>query len=496
MNNRRPIYSTTSLIDVGYCCWYGNTGSNYFGGGYTPDATNIAVNPCLDTNYIPLWNSTTRSPVIDKGDPSITDHDNTTSDIGAKCAVTHKQEDYTFTQSSGGSQEIHWVCFPVIDDVYTADNEPEVFFVPLENNMDGIIDNGHEAVYNNGWLYPNFGTVDPTRGYKVTMNSTTSMDKSGFLADPDTKISLANNSTTWVGYFLEESQQPTSALADVLDNLQQIQHHDWTLTYDPLWGWLGLSSYTLNYGDMVILTTRTTGGACEFAWSDNLIPEDPKMKKATSYFACNEEPDYVPVYLNLSAYNENMPQEVGMYADGTLIGATVTDSVETQINAYVDEIEDIENAEISFELYYGQRSPVEQCGLYTVSSELTDGFVTTSKMFATKSRYYMVTLGEGGNGEPVPDLPKTVSVRNYPNPFNPETTISYALPQDGQAVIKVYNLRGQLVKTLVNDRMEAGYHDVVWAGRDENNKSVASGIYFLRMQAGGKTLTHKLMLLK
>ncbi len=95
------------------------------------------------------------------------------------------------------------------------------------------------------------------------------------------------------------------------------------------------------------------------------------------------------------------------------------------------------------------------------------------------------------------DIPApALALTNYPNPFNPETTISFALPQDEQTAIKVYNLRGQLVKTLVNDRMEAGEHEVVWSGRDDSGKNVSSGVYFLRMQTSGKTISRKLMLIK
>lgn len=72
---------------------------------------------------------------------------------------------------------------------------------------------------------------------------------------------------------------------------------------------------------------------------------------------------------------------------------------------------------------------------------------------------------------------------NYPNPFNPSTTIRFSLPATAQAALKIYNTFGQEVRTLLDRRFEAGQHQVVWDGRDEASKSVASGVYFLQMRA-------------
>ncbi len=84
----------------------------------------------------------------------------------------------------------------------------------------------------------------------------------------------------------------------------------------------------------------------------------------------------------------------------------------------------------------------------------------------------------------------------YPNPFNPETTISYQLSTPGHVNLEIYNIRGQLVKTVVNDFQESGKYDIVWNGRDSANKSVASGVYFYKMRAENCLQTRKMLLLK
>ena len=86
--------------------------------------------------------------------------------------------------------------------------------------------------------------------------------------------------------------------------------------------------------------------------------------------------------------------------------------------------------------------------------------------------------------------------QNYPNPFNPTTTITYSLPEATKMRLDIYNLKGQLVKTLVNDEVSAGLHSVVWNSKDMNNADVASGVYFYRISSPNKTQTRKMLLMK
>jgi len=85
---------------------------------------------------------------------------------------------------------------------------------------------------------------------------------------------------------------------------------------------------------------------------------------------------------------------------------------------------------------------------------------------------------------------------NYPNPFNPVTTIRYAIPQAERVTLRVYNLLGQQVATLVDARQEAGFYAIQWDGKDAQGRRAASGVYFYRMQAGKFTRTEKMLLLK
>ncbi|MBW6515052.1 MAG: T9SS type A sorting domain-containing protein [Candidatus Cloacimonetes bacterium] len=85
---------------------------------------------------------------------------------------------------------------------------------------------------------------------------------------------------------------------------------------------------------------------------------------------------------------------------------------------------------------------------------------------------------------------------NYPNPFNPETTIQFSLQEAGEVTIEIFNISGQKIRTLVNGNFESGYHNVIWNGRDDSGLNVGSGIYFYRMVSGKYVSSRKMILLK
>ncbi|UCG50801.1 MAG: T9SS type A sorting domain-containing protein [Candidatus Latescibacterota bacterium] len=86
--------------------------------------------------------------------------------------------------------------------------------------------------------------------------------------------------------------------------------------------------------------------------------------------------------------------------------------------------------------------------------------------------------------------------QNYPNPFNPETRIRFTLPENGLVTLRVYDVSGRLVKTVVAKEMPGGSHTVTWDGTNNSGESVASGVYFYRLSAGERIATRKMVLLR
>ncbi|MDP8232143.1 MAG: M6 family metalloprotease domain-containing protein [Candidatus Zophobacter franzmannii] len=104
--------------------------------------------------------------------------------------------------------------------------------------------------------------------------------------------------------------------------------------------------------------------------------------------------------------------------------------------------------------------------------------------------------GAVSNDEEVLVPTNTLLNANYPNPFNPETTISYSLSKTGNVELAIYNILGQRVTTLVNDIQTSGNHSIIWKGEDSNGASVPSGVYFYKLSEGSYTKTRKMILLK
>ena len=85
---------------------------------------------------------------------------------------------------------------------------------------------------------------------------------------------------------------------------------------------------------------------------------------------------------------------------------------------------------------------------------------------------------------------------NYPNPFNPSTTIEYKIPEASNVKLEIYNSIGELVATLINSFQNSGKYSIIWNGKDSRGNYVPSGVYFYRMSSDGLTLVKKMLLLK
>ncbi len=122
-------------------------------------------------------------------------------------------------------------------------------------------------------------------------------------------------------------------------------------------------------------------------------------------------------------------------------------------------------------------------------------------MLGLSDRDFEVALAAlTGSGGGRVTLPAAFSLtQNRPNPFNPSTAISYSVPQDGGAAgvsLKVYSIGGRLVRVLAEGPAAPGEHTVFWDGTDRHGRKVSSGVYIYRLQAAGKALTRKMVLLK
>jgi len=138
--------------------------------------------------------------------------------------------------------------------------------------------------------------------------------------------------------------------------------------------------------------------------------------------------------------------------------------------------------------------------IYTVTVSKQNYLTNSSTQITVSNTDYTITepivieraLDEADVTKPT----VTVLKVNYPNPFNPTTTIAFDLAKEGAVSIDIYNIKGQKVKTLVNDVRAAGFYKVVWNGQDSAGRDVSSGIYFYRMRTEGYSSVRKMLLMK
>jgi len=128
-------------------------------------------------------------------------------------------------------------------------------------------------------------------------------------------------------------------------------------------------------------------------------------------------------------------------------------------------------------------------GTYTVSLTVNNGEDTATKVD-------LITVGPVSENDTVGVAFKNELKENYPNPFNPSTTIAFEIAHNGHVEIDVFNIKGQKVKTLVNEHRSAGKHQVIWDGTDDRGRFSGSGIYFYRLKTDGFVSTRKMLLIK
>jgi len=430
-----------------------------------------------DPTYQPIWNTTIMSPCIDTGDPaSPFDPDDTPSDIGAVRAVTHD-----FYLTTAEHDRYRYRSVPVIDRDYMQQGDETTYIcAPVEEQTSyfRIFDQEkNEKVWDGeDWSGYQLETLDSFKGYKLQTSSDVEIPTLGRTLPENTQVDLVAGEN-WVGYFVKESMGIQDAFQDIWDHIESIYSEDWA------WESPGIPSSDngLIYGKMYIVRVNE---ACSFVYGDG-TPVPPEEREMTEGFYYVEAPTYSPI--NIESLGDSTVVEVGVFMDGECIGATQVEEFPLQILAFTPETTR-GSGDITFDFYYGGRSykPAQD---YKVLNKETGQYVNSK----IKLRPYEFTTIYFGN----PPSPTMFTLSgNYPNPFNPTTTISYSIPTDGNVELIVYNIRGQKVKKLVKGTQPAGVYNVTWNGKDENNRSASSGVYFYKLRSSGKTAVKKMLLLK
>ena len=203
----------------------------------------------------------------------------------------------------------------------------------------------------------------------------------------------------------------------------------------------------------------------------------------------------------------------GNWASTPVAGYSV-DNIAPSAPAAVDwvaentlEWQPVTDADFSFYRVYGANSGnLEEHGEEIATTVQTT--LVLDEAVPVYARYYVVAVDDAGleseaaawaicSAAPGDLVPADLVLHgNFPNPFNPITTIRYSLPQAARVDLSIYDVQGRRIATLVAENQAEGAHEVVWQGRDGHGQQVSSGMYFARLISGGKVLTDRLLLLK
>ncbi len=232
-----------------------------------------------------------------------------------------------------------------------------------------------------------------------------------------------------------------------------------------------------------------------------------------SLFAHPDRPAVEAMYASKKVYRYYRDLVYGQdfLGDPTLrLYTRVPDSVSIQVTSHADSL--------GLQVMSGD-DPLAEASVYlseggtVVGRYRTDqnGHAVITYPFALATSYRLAAVAPGSPvaraaytrtlvtdvGDDNQSLPEVFSLsQNYPNPFNPNTTISFDLPERSDALLTVHNLLGQAIITLSHGMLSSGKHEIEWDGRDSDGESVASGVYFYRLQAGQYTQSRKMVLLK
>ncbi len=474
-------------ITINYSCFSGSpsAGYNWEDGNLTNTDPELNSTTCQ-----PLWNSSVKSPCIDVGDPSLSDdNDGTPPDIGAVSAINHRIDEIELPDPSTHNGW-KWLSFPALDNIL---DDADVAENVLEDVLDvAILDTLFSEDYEIYWYLSNwqhdYEQFSRTEGFKFLMLDDITFEVPGFKEDDNTTISLTGSSNeNWIGYWLEDTQDVDDAFEDYWDgsNIYYIQHQRWTAHYYEEEWHLSTRVPELSYGDMVVVKCRTT--ISDFEWNQG-TPVEKTVYADPEYFSFEEQADYVPLYIEVG--DDDVPEEIGAFVNGVCIGATVVEDIVNQINVYTTSAPP---GNIELELYYGNRSENKIISSYKCVTSSNPNTVLEQLSSGDCADSWFVDLREDSSMVPTP---AKLSLSNYPNPFNPSTSIAYSLPNDGMIEIEIYNIKGQLVKTLVNEEQLAGLYQTDWNGKDNNEKNVSTGIYFYKLSTGEQTLIKKMLLLE
>jgi hypothetical protein len=388
------------------------------------------------------------------------------------------------TQTVNLRQGWNWISFNV---------------VPTQPRVDSVFANiaGLEIVQNcAGQIYipgviNQIGNLNVSESYIVYMNRSNAITVRGLKVLPNTPIPLAAG-WSCISYFPDAPLSPQTALQSIIARLNIVKDDSGRFMIPGLVD--NIRFMRLGRGYKVNLSASATliypSGLAQLGKAG--APIVASSTAPTRHFKptpiTGESYSLVVNSVNINGHNAKPGDEIAILAaNGLCVGAGVWDeSGLLALTAWQDDPRTtaIDGYQLGEAINFRLWSPGTNAEMV-----LTPLFERGGGKFG-QDAYALVKLV-------AQTLPQKFALHDaYPNPFNPETAIEFDLPNDAPVKIKIYDLWGREVRTLVDEQKPAGYHKVIWDGRNAQGYFVTSGVYLYRMKAANFAQTKRILLMK
>jgi len=367
------------------------------------------------------------------------------------------------------------------------DNAPEDVFADFLESGNLIYVTGFGEI---GSMYydptgpPLFNTltaIEAGLGYWIKVNESDDITKEGMPLTLNTSIDLMQD-WTLIGYWPSENMSPEEAFAELIStgNLQYATGFDEGFTY-----------YDPSGPDFANTLTALENGYGYWL----------RLNEAVEDFQYPEPSGAVAKQLALNPNPDIVKTNSAMFVNGTVFFQDIDVEEGTRVNIYtesgllVGEMDIVNNNYLSTGAVYGD----------DMTTEAVDGALQNEALVFIYNDYASdpVSISFTGNMELAKvdlvfrNTPETFTLhQNFPNPFNPITTLRYDLPSDALVTLTVFDMLGKEITQLVNTIQQAGFKSVQWDATDSLGRPVSAGVYLYQIQAGDFIQTKKMVLLK
>jgi len=341
-----------------------------------------------------------------------------------------------------------------------------------------------------------------TKMYQADMKTADEFPFIGYVVDPEEVPIYLVHGWNWIGYTPQVNLKLNEAIATLSPSQDDVIKSQFGFAqYDAVFGWLGNLSWMepgrgymmrVANNDTLIYPFGTTKGlsrpllAKSVATDADTLPEPDWSVNARNY----------PFNMTITALLESDTISINDPAD-VLVAMSGREVRGVSRPVYIPEL----NAYRIFIMVYGEKDEDISFIIYDTDMDITYRSNESmpfgmNDMHGTLRKPFFFTkapLHQGDKGY----IPEIYSLsQNFPNPFNPTTKFGFGLPEDSDVRIRVYNILGQEVKTLVHDHLPAGYRFILWNGTDNYGRNVTSGVYIAVMESKDFRQVRKMVLMK